>query len=310
MSAGELVLRPLADGEEEAVVALYNRASQAMYGADETSVAEFRVWLTEPNVDVPRDIRVAERAGELVGYADVYDQNRTHTRYWFDIRVDPGRADEETARALVAWAETRACEEREPGAFLRGFVPERAALVKTALEESGYALIRHSYRMAIDAPTGAPDPEWPDGLVVRPMREGEERAIYEVHEECFADHWEHVREPYEDWAHWTVNREGFDPSLWYVVTDGEEIAAYALCREHDAETDMGWVDMLGTRGPWRRRGLGKALLHHVFREFESRGYARIGLGVDAESLTGANRLYGSVGMRVIRRFDVYEKTLP
>jgi mycothiol synthase len=308
--SGELVLRPLAEGEEERVVEVFNRASQAMYGADDTTPAEFRVWLTEPNVEPARDIRVAERGGELLGYADVYDQNGMHTRYWLDVRLDPVLADEETAEALVAWVETRAEGERGPGAFLRGFVPERAALLKLTLEESGYALIRHSYRMAIDLPSGSPEPEWPDGVRVRPMEPGEERAVYEVHEECFADHWEHVREPYEEWAHWTVAREDFDPSLWWVVVDGDEIAAYALCRQHDAETDMGWVEMLGTRPPWRRRGLGKALLHHVFREFERRdGYRRVGLGVDAASLTGANRLYESVGMRVVRQSDVYQKDL-
>jgi mycothiol synthase len=306
---GELVLRPLADGDAARVVELYNRASRAMYGADDTSEAEFQVWLRDPSVDPPRDIRVAERGGEIVGYADVYDQNRTHTRYWFDVRVDPERADAELARALVAWLETRTEGERERGAFLRGFVPERAALVKAALEKAGYEPIRHSYRMTIDLPSEVPAPELPEGLRIRPVEPGEERAVYEVHEECFADHWEHVREPYEDWAHWTVAREDFDPSLWYVLTDGDEIAAYALCRQHDAEPDMGWVEMLGTRARWRRRGLAKALLHHAFRAFEDRGYARAGLGVDAESLTGANRLYERVGMRVGRRFDVYEKAL-
>jgi len=307
--SGGLVVRPFGDGDTARVIDLFNRAARAAYGVDDTSEAEFRVFLTEPNVEPQRDLRVAERGGELVGYADVYDQNRTHVRYWFDLRLDPDNADEEVARALVAWLEERTDGERLPGAFLRGFVPERSALVKRALEEAGYRLIRHSYRMALDLPADAPEPEWPDGLTVRPLAPGEERAVYEVHEECFADHWEHVREPYEDWAHWTVEREDFDPSLWWVVTDGDEIAAYALCRRHDAEPEMGWVEMLGTRVPWRRRGLGRALLHHVFREFESRGYARVGLGVDAESLTGANVLYERVGMRVVRRFDAYEKTL-
>jgi mycothiol synthase len=306
---GELLLRPLASGDEERIVRLFNRGARAMYGSDDTSEAELRVWLADPNVDPPRDIRVAERGGGLAGYADVFDQNRSHTRYWFDVRVDPEDGDAETARALVAWMETRTEGEREPGAFLRGFVPERAALVKAALEAARYELVRHSYRMAADLPAQSPDSRWPEGIRVRPMAQGEERAVYEVHEECFADHWEHVREPYEDWAHWTVGRDDFDPSLWYVATHGEEIAAYALCRAHDAEPDLGWVDMFGVRSPWRRRGLGKALLHHVFREFEARGFSRAGLGVDAESLTGANRLYESAGMRVVRRFDVYEKRL-
>jgi hypothetical protein len=47
----------------------------------------------------------------------------------------------------------------------------------------------------------------------------------------------------------------------------------------------------------------------VFHEFHRRGFHGVGLGVDAESLTGANRLYENAGMRVYRRSDIYEKAL-
>jgi ribosomal protein S18 acetylase RimI-like enzyme len=49
------------------------------------------------------------------------------------------------------------------------------------------------------------------------------------------------------------------------------------------------------------------LLLHSFAEFRRRGLRRAGLGVDAESLTGANRLYEEAGMHVSARFDIYEK---
>jgi ribosomal protein S18 acetylase RimI-like enzyme len=49
--------------------------------------------------------------------------------------------------------------------------------------------------------------------------------------------------------------------------------------------------------PWRRRGLGLALLRHSFQEFFRRGRRKVGLGVDASSLTGATRLYEKAGMR-------------
>jgi len=52
------------------------------------------------------------------------------------------------------------------------------------------------------------------------------------------------------------------------------------------------------------RGFG---LLHAFAELRARGLIRAGLGVDAESLTGANRLYEQSGMRVRVRFDIYEK---
>jgi ribosomal protein S18 acetylase RimI-like enzyme len=73
--------------------------------------------------------------------------------------------------------------------------------------------------------------------------------------------------------------------------------------------DLGFVNTLGVRRPWRRRGLGEALLQHAFGEFYRRGRKQVGLGVDASSLTGATRLYEKVGMHVAQQVDLYELEL-
>jgi ribosomal protein S18 acetylase RimI-like enzyme len=72
---------------------------------------------------------------------------------------------------------------------------------------------------------------------------------------------------------------------------------------------MGWVGTLGVRRPWRKRGLGLALLRYSFNEFYRRGIRKVGLGVDAQNLTGALRLYEGAGMHVHQTFDQYEKEL-
>ena len=63
------------------------------------------------------------------------------------------------------------------------------------------------------------------------------------------------------------------------------------------------------RRPWRKRGLGEALLLHAFNEFYKRGMLTIGLGVDASNPTGATRLYQKVGMTVAVEDVLYEKEL-
>jgi ribosomal protein S18 acetylase RimI-like enzyme len=74
---------------------------------------------------------------------------------------------------------------------------------------------------------------------------------------------------------------------------------------------MGWVDGLCVRRPWRKRGLGLALLLHSYGMFHERGKLRVGLGVDAENITGALRLYEKAGMHSDpnRTYVVYEKEL-
>jgi ribosomal protein S18 acetylase RimI-like enzyme len=67
--------------------------------------------------------------------------------------------------------------------------------------------------------------------------------------------------------------------------------------------------VLGVRRPWRKRGLGLALLHHAFGEFYRRGKRKAGLGVDAKNLTGAMRLYEKAGMHIHKQIDLFEKEL-
>jgi ribosomal protein S18 acetylase RimI-like enzyme len=101
-----------------------------------------------------------------------------------------------------------------------------------------------------------------------------------------------------------------DPSLLFLAMDGDEIAGFNLCRPHAFDDpEIGWVGSLGVLRPWRKRGIGLALLRHSFNEFYRRGKRKVGLGVDANNLTGALRLYENAGMRVYRAFDKYEKEM-
>src|SRR5215218_281201 len=77
-----------------------------------------------------------------------------------------------------------------------------------------------------------------------------------------------------------------------------------LCKTLAGE---GWVDVVAVRRPWRNRGLGLALLRHAFTECHRQGTHRVSLSVDAESITGAPRLYGRAGMRVRESYIIHLK---
>jgi GNAT superfamily N-acetyltransferase len=101
--------------------------------------------------------------------------------------------------------------------------------------------------------------------------------------------------------------DGYAPELWTVVrADGAIVAGSMLIRERHG---VAWVSRLFTVRDWRRRGLGEALLHDAFGKFWRQGRPVVGLGVDAQSETGANRLYERVGMRVHWGAVVFEKAL-
>jgi mycothiol synthase len=275
---------------------------------DEITEDEIRRAWTAPGFDRELDARIAAAAGVPVGYADLEDRGGRHDWFWLFL-VQRGTAG--AAEALLAWGEERADVQAGDAARIYSGHWSEYAGVAEALAARGFRLARHSYRMMIELDADVSTPAVPDDVSVRCFRRGEERTVYDVHQETFEDVWGYVPLPYDEWEHWLLHSDRFDPELWFVAETaaGAETAGIALCSAHETEPGLGWISVLGVRRPWRRRGLGRRLLLHAFMEFRRRGFTRVGLGVDATSETGANRLYERAGMHVVDRFDTYEKPL-
>jgi mycothiol synthase len=286
------------------LTAFINRDAIELYGKPEENVDSIRMWLTGPKLDPERDIRVALVDGAFRGYVDVGPD--PEPIYWGDLRVPPSEGDDVRV-ALIDWIEARAKE--QGGELLRCHTASTDDAMQKLLAARGYRVVRHFYRMRIELDGIVAEPDWPEGVTVRSATRDDVETAYETHQESFEDHWEFAPMPFEEWAHVFLDAAWFDPTLWFLVEDGGEAAAVALNREHEGESGLGWISVLGVRKQWRRRGLGRALLLHSFHEFARRRFHAAALGVDADSLTGANRLYESAGMRVIRRSDVYERAL-
>jgi ribosomal protein S18 acetylase RimI-like enzyme len=103
-----------------------------------------------------------------------------------------------------------------------------------------------------------------------------------------------------------IDREAFEPGLWFIAESSGEIVGCVLCPNYE---DEGWVRQLAVSRDWRRRGLGTALLRQAMSEFTRRGRKEIGLVVDSWNRTGAKELYERAGMTVAREHVRYEKTL-
>jgi len=298
--SSEVAIRAPRPDEAEAAAVFLNEHSRRLHGTDAQSPAELRNYWELPDVDPERDVFLAEGPdGELNGYADVGSFGGAA---WLDVRgFEPT-----VLRPLLEAAEARAREKR-PGVPIRGSVSEQDRVLRDLFESAGYRVVRHSFRMVIDLDGELPAPRWPDGFSVRTFEEGEERRVYEAQMDSFADTWSFARDPFEDWAQWFLGHPSFDPELWFLAeAEQGDLAGIALTRPLETETGVGWVDILGVRPAFRRRGLAIALLEHVFQEYARRGFERVGLGVDAENPTGAVRLYERAGMRVDRRGLQYE----
>ena len=289
-----MILRPPRDDEFDAMLELMNAHQLSAFGEADVTAGELRTWLTSPSVDVERDIRVLEQDGRLVGYVDVDRSNAEPPKWWCDLKLAPDADADGVAAELVGWLEERVDEGR-----LRVWSSATDARFLSAVEGLGFESVRHSYRMEIDL-VDAGKPTWPAGISVRTLVEGEERRVYDALTEIWQDTSEPIDETFEEWSHWLTREETFQPSLWFLALAGEGLAGVSVCRRDLVDPAAGHVDLLGVRRPWRRQGLGHALLLHSFDAFRKHGWTRATLGVDASSPTGATRLYERAGMSVYR----------
>ncbi len=109
-----------------------------------------------------------------------------------------------------------------------------------------------------------------------------------------------------------IGRSDFRPDLTFIAMEGEQVAGVCINvvnRETNERqgTNEGWIQDLGVRRAWRKRGLASALLCASMRAFKADGLDDAMLGVDTENLTGALKLYQRLGFSPVRRFINFEK---
>ncbi len=249
--------------------------------------------------------------GRIVGFEEFGNEN-SHYKLRTDGYVHPKFTGKGIGTALLRRMEERAREEiplAEPDVrvFLRSTIDSRDAASHDLHKNEGYFPKRYHWRMEINLDAAPPAPIFPEGVELRPfVRDEHTVAVWQAQNESFRDHWGSHDMTLDEFIHSRFDDPEFDPTLWAIAWDGNEVAGISINR---FRMGIGWIRALGVRRPWRKKGLGLALLHYSFGEFYRRGMKTIGLGVDASNPTGATRLYQRAGMRAVSEFLTYEKEL-
>jgi mycothiol synthase len=307
-------MRPPQDVDAEEVAAFSNEECVAFIGVPVIDADWLRGRWTAPAVDRDRDFAVVESPnGELCGFLSVEAEPPFAEVFALGI-VAPAFHGLGLGAAIVSENERRARRFEALADSNARIVIHSGALadeprVSALLGSRGYREVRRFELRRIDfvgEPAPPPDVE---GTSIRGFRPEESRQLYEAHVEAFADHWGEGRETYEDFRHHHLDAPEFDAGLWFVAWDGDELAGYVGAQENSREDpSRGYIAILGVRRPYRRRGLGEALLLHAFGALHARGRLGVDLHVDADSLTGATGLYAKVGMTAHPRFATWEGT--
>ncbi|HEU4323007.1 MAG TPA: GNAT family N-acetyltransferase [Roseiflexaceae bacterium] len=314
-----LTTRPYAgEADLPALVELLEACEAADQLGLVTSAAALQAELCEPGFDPARDLLLWEDAGgALLAMGRLWVSpldEQAEVIVWLYVRPRARGGDLEDR--IMVWADRRAREvarERGAPARLRSHARETQTQRIALLERHGLRLARSFLRMSCRLNGPPPEVTPPEGFTIRPLAGVNEAQLWaDTYNASFGDHWNaHTAGP-EYMVHLIEHDPDYraDGNLVAIAPDGRAAGicyCYISPDERDDDGAVGWVETLGVRREHRRAGLGRALLLAGLRWLHTQGAASARLSVDADSPTGATRLYETCGFRRVLVNRVYLK---
>ena len=312
--------RPLAPGDASDWAALLTAIQRADESDEYASEQDLQEDFRNPNQDFARGSIAIYDDRTMVGYgvltcrsvADPVDKMR------YGGGVHPSYRGRGLGGELLDWAEKAAIllhNDRFPGHSLSlssGCLSRNAAAVALH-EQHRYPPVRWFHSMVRDLSAAIPAAAIPAGVEIRGYTPEMAEDALLVRNKSFRDHWESTETSAQSWAH-SLASTAFRPGLSFLAYQGSEPLGMLISREHDAyrgairRRDL-YIALVGTRAAGRKRGIATALLVTAMSAARDHGYDQASLGVDADSLTGAVRLYQHVGFTVALTWTVFRKQL-
>lgn len=320
-----LVLRPYAgEADLPEMVRIQNaewKADGLGYRETVADQAAFFAHVSD-QFDPARDLTIAEVEGRMVGHArrDWVDTNDGLREYRSRGAVDPSWRRRGVGTALLVDGEQRqsalaSAHETDRPRVLGTFAEGRNAGANAMAERLGYRQVRWFFDMERpglleELPPISP---LPGGIEVREVEPDQFLTIWRADIEAFRDHWGGGDESNEAFRRFQDSPD-FDPSLWIVAWDGDEVVAAcvnAIYRHENEATGrrVGWLESVFTRRAWRKRGIAGGLIVRSMHRLAERGMDTAALGVDADNPSGALRLYESLGFAVGERGQAWRKPM-
>jgi mycothiol synthase len=303
---GGFTARAATDADLDLVVRLVEDADRSL-GLDPDPIREFLTWIWHiPSTDIRRDTRLVLSGSEVACFAQGMWSREEGGPLDCLIRVHPNHVGRGVGSWALAWGEALADERGSEG--IRAQVADRDVAGHALLASRGYVQVRSSWTMGRGLASDEDAGPAPAGVTIRAFETGrDERALHDVNEASFADHWGFRSIPYETFEAEMYGAEDWDPSLAHLAEVDREVVGHTVALSFAGE---GYVAVLGVVPGWRGRGIAKALLRRSFAELAKRGHREVRLGVDSQNPTGAVALYESVGMTPYRAYDIFDLGTP
>lgn len=301
-----------------AIIQACSEVDQSDTVVSEESIRHEYRYLTHCNPY--QDMIFAEIGGQSVAYGRVYwrdelEGNRTYALIGY---VHPNWRRKGIGKWLLAWLERRAHQiaQQNPADkphYLEVNTLDTQIGAKVLFERQGYDPVRYFSLMVRLNLEEIPSLPLPPGIEIRPVLPSHYEEIYAANIEAFRDHWGSCPEDEPPLEAWLAD-PNFDPTLWCVAWEGDEVVGMVLnyidVKENLAfKRKRGYTENIAVRRPWRRRGIARALIATSLRLLRERGMEEAALGVDTQNLSGALQLYESLGYQPVKHYITYRKKM-
>lgn len=258
------------------------------------------------NTDPHDDLIYADINEQTVAFCQFHWERLVSTReysYGITFRVAPPWQEKGLEQALIAWGESRGrhyasvLPEGKNGFFL-AFSREKDQTRCQVLTSLGYETKRFYHSMKRDL-IDLPERPLPEGITVRPVLPEDLRKVWNVSNIAFMD--EHgAADPTEEWYQSYLASPFFQPILWQVAWDGDEVVGsvqnYISLAENELEGRYrGYTEGISVLREYRGRGIASHLICRSMAMFKLLNMDEVALTADTQNPSGAMRLYTSLG---------------
>lgn len=287
-----------------------------------TSLEDLAADYSHLSESVPeRDMVFAFATDEPVAYCRTtmtWEESSKSWIYGWLMHVHHDWKQKGVEEALIAWLEDQAVLNHQTlhpklSATHSAVIPEEDHYRQDILQRRGYLPTRYFENMKRDL-VDIPDFPLPEGIEVRSAFPSQYRQVWDANVEAFQDHWGATIPPESEYQEFISNKNVFQPYLWQIAWDGEEIAGMVLnfigLTENEKRGRLrGYTENICVRRPWRGKGIAKALICRSMKMMKSLGMTEVALGVDSQNISGATKLYNDLGYRSYSRLVVLRKPL-
>ena len=239
---GDFTTRPAMLDDVPAIYGLLQSQERALYGYTDKILAYVQATYSSPTLDLAGNTcLVFDRAGRLVG-SMLQDQS-TYASFEVTVCVFPPAPGLHLGDYLLSLAESRARTlmvraQPDVRVTLDGWVSSIDQESLQCYERASFQEVRRNWRMEIELNDLPASPTWPEGVELRPfVPESDDRAVFEMLERAFHDHWGYTPEDFAEWRYWAIEQDDCDPSLYFIAWASDQPVGGALCHAGPP----GWV---------------------------------------------------------------------